>query len=251
MYSIAPFVFSQAVREFWETRDGQVADQEARGTADQGARRAVTGGRQMNGFIRTITHLLIEAGLTRSDIYTRRRATDLPGFYRPTKGWDIVVVVGGKALAAIELKSQVGPSFSNNFNNRTEEALGSAVDVWTAYREGAFPTFPIPWLGYLLLLEDCPQSRQPVAVREPHFPVFEEFRGSSYAKRYELFCRKLVRERQYSAACFLMADRRKGNSLANYTEPAPDLSATLFLEQLLRHVVTPSAASGPSITSEA
>ena len=43
-------------------------------------------------------------------------------------------VVDGRLLAVIELKSQVGPSFGNNFNNRTEEAIGSAVDFWTAYR---------------------------------------------------------------------------------------------------------------------
>lgn len=41
-------------------------------------------------------------------------------------------------IAAVELKSQVGPSFGNNCNNRTEEAIGTAHDFWTAYREGAF-----------------------------------------------------------------------------------------------------------------
>ena len=41
---IEPFIFSDAVRQFWRTR----AKQEARGTADQGSRSAVTGGQQMN-----------------------------------------------------------------------------------------------------------------------------------------------------------------------------------------------------------
>jgi hypothetical protein len=27
------------------------------------------------------------------------------------------------------------PSFGNNFNNRSEEAIGSASDIWIAYRE--------------------------------------------------------------------------------------------------------------------
>ena len=94
-----------------------------------------------------------------------------PGFrlsYQATFGLlknGIVVVVDGNLIAAIELKSQVGPSFGNNFNNRTEEALGTAMDIWTAYREGAFCTSPAPWLGYLLLLEDCPESRRPVGIR--------------------------------------------------------------------------------------
>ena len=40
----------------------------------------------------------------------------------------------------------------------------------------------------------CKQSKDPVAVVEPHFKVFPEFRDASYAKRYELLCRKLVRK---------------------------------------------------------
>ena len=59
---------------------------------------------------------------------------ELPGFYRPTKKWDLVVVRDGRLCAAIEMKSQVGPSFGNNFNNRTEEAVGSSVDLWRAYQ---------------------------------------------------------------------------------------------------------------------
>ena len=65
----------------------------------------------------------------------------------------------GQLGAAIEFKSQVGPSFGNNFNNRSEEAIGSATDVWAAYREGAFRPSPRPFLGYLMLLEDCAASQ--------------------------------------------------------------------------------------------
>lgn len=236
MVAIPPYVFADAVREFWETRERQMQEQQARGRSDQGARSAVTGGQQMNGFIRTITALMVEAGVPESDIYAGRRLTDLPGYFRPTKEWDLVVVSNGCLIAALELKSQVGPSFGNNFNNRTEEAMGTALDIWTAYREGAFRSSPTPWLGYLLLLEDCAQSRRPVRVNEPHFEVFSEFRNTSYARRYEIFCRKLVRERQYNAACFLLADRSRAQLPDNYSEPAEDLSATRFLTELIRHV---------------
>jgi hypothetical protein len=109
------------------------------------------------------------------------------------------------------------------------------MDIWTAYREGAFRTSPAPWLGYLLLLEDCPESRRSVGVREPHFPVFPEFVEASYAKRYELFCIKLVRERQYSSACFITSDRNQANLENNYSEPAKDLSPAQFLTGLLGH----------------
>lgn len=188
----------------------------------------------MDGFSRSISRFLIEAGIEEKNIF-QRISVELPGYFRPTKEWDIVVVVDGNLIAAIELKSQIGPSFGNNFNNRTEEALGTAMDIWTAYREGAFRTSPAPWLGYLLLLEDCPESRRSVGVREPHFPVFPEFIEASYAKRYELFCRKLIRERQYNSACFITSDRNNANLENNYGEPAKDLTAGQFLSGLLGH----------------
>jgi hypothetical protein len=148
-------------------------------------------------------------------------------------------------LASIEFKSQVGPSFGNNYNNRTEEALGSATDLWTAFREGVFSPSPRPWLGYFMLLEDEPRSTSPVEVAEPHFNVREEFRGASYAKRYELFCQKLVREGLYDAACFMMSDRIRGPR-GQFKEPSPELSLANFVASLtgraiayarLRHVV--------------
>jgi hypothetical protein len=97
---------------------------------------------------------------------------DLPGFFRPTKEWDLIVVKDGELVVVIEAKSQVGPSFGNNFNNRTEEAMGSALDLWTAFREGAFAKTAQPFLGYFFMLEDCPESRSPVRIQQPHFRVF-------------------------------------------------------------------------------
>ncbi|MDE3241965.1 MAG: PaeR7I family type II restriction endonuclease [Nitrospirota bacterium] len=193
-----------AVRQFWRIRQRQERRQgKATGKRDQGSRSAVTGGAQMDGFVQLVSELLVESGIPDDTIY-RKRNVEIPGFFRPTKEWDLLVVIDGHLLASIEFKSQVGPSFGNNYNNRTEEALGSATDVWAAYREGAFRDSPKPWLGYLMLLEEAPRSTSPVAVTEPHFAVFEEFRGASYAKRYELFCLKLARERLYDASCFLI-----------------------------------------------
>ena len=64
-------------------------------------------------------------GLAHADIMLKRRLLTLPGFFRPTKLWDLLVINQGKLIAAIEFKSQVGPSFGNNANNRCEEALGN------------------------------------------------------------------------------------------------------------------------------
>jgi hypothetical protein len=192
----------------------------------------------MDAFIELLTKLTIEAGVDRSHIFFDE-SLELPGYFRPTKKWDFLVVVKGQLVAALEAKSQVGPSFGNNFNNRTEEAMGSAVDIWTAFREKAFGTGSRPWLGYMFLLDDCPRSQTPVGVKEPHFKVFEEFRNSSYAKRYELFCRRLVLERHYDSAAFLLSESKAGLN-GDYAEPAADLAFERFAQSLVAHVAASS-----------
>jgi hypothetical protein len=225
---------SQAVAQYWVTRLAQQRKQQQSGRLDHGLRSAVTGGAQMDGFIQLFTDLITDSGLPLKFIY-RKKALELPGFFRPTKEWDILVVKNGTLIAAIEAKSQVGPSFGNNFNNRTEEAMGSALDLWTAYREGAFLFSPQPFLGYFFVLENCPASNSPVRVKEPHFKVFPEFVDASYMKRYELFCRKLVLERHYTSAAFITSDRVNGEKGA-YETPAADLSVEMFARSLVAHV---------------
>jgi len=131
----------RAVAHYWGTRSAQRRKQEQSGKADQGFRSAVTGGAQMDGFIDLFMGLIMQAGISERYIF-RKKAVELPGFFRPTKEWDLLVVKEQTLVAAIEAKSQVGPSFGNNFNNRTEEAIGSALDLWTAFRENAYLQSP-------------------------------------------------------------------------------------------------------------
>jgi hypothetical protein len=225
---------AKAVQHYWLTRESQSKKQEGSGRSDQGLRGAVTGGAQMDGFIDLLTEIIVDAGINQRHVFHNKNL-ELPGFFRPTKEWDLLVVRDGQLILALEAKSQVGPSFGNNFNNRTEEAIGSALDLWTAYREGAFNNTIKLWLGYLFLLEDCIESQSTVRVKEPHFSVFKEFKGASYAKRYELFCRKLMRERHYNASAFLLSDRRAGLS-GSYRQPAEDLTFELYARSLAAHV---------------
>jgi len=224
----------KAVALYWETRTGQRNKQIQTGKADQGLRTAVTGGAQMDGFIDLFVELIAATGVSERHIF-RKRAVELPGFFRPTKEWDLLVVRDKTLLAAIEAKSQVGPSFGNNFNNRTEEAIGSALDLWTAYRERAYLDSPQPFLGYIFMLEDCDPSNRPVKVREPHFKVFPEFVDASYMRRYELFCRKLVLERHYTAAAFVSSTEENGIK-GCFKVPANDLSLERFAKTLVAHV---------------
>ncbi len=226
----------KAVKQFWLTRESQSQKQgAATGQRDAGARTAVTGGKQMNGFVNLVRDMLVAGGIPKPSVYCEK-SVELPGFFRPEKCWDLLVVVEGSLIASIEFKSQIGPSFGNNYNNRTEEALGNATDIWAAFREGAFKPSARPWLGYLMLLEETEKSTAPVRPREPHFKVFPEFRDASYAKRYEILLMKLLRERLYDGTCFLLSDRISGLR-GGYREPNPELSFRKFAEGLLARAV--------------
>lgn len=233
----------EAVKFFWGNRDAAIEKQIASGRQDAGARGAVTAGKNMDGFL-TLAQALIEAnGLLMADICVQRRVLTLPGFYRPTKLWDMLVLYRGQLVAALEFKSQVGPSFGNNFNNRSEEAIGTAHDLWTAYREGAFGgDSPRPFLAWLMLLEDCPESNAPVRDTEPHFPVFPEFKGASYAARYDILCRKLVQEGLYSSATFIRAPR-SGAKDGAYSHMSELTSLKTFATEFAGHIAAVAARS--------
>ena len=232
-----PDRLGKAVRHFWRTRSRQEASQGGlSGRRDYGNRTAATGGKQLDGFNALLAELLVETGLPRDSIHLiGRENMTLPGYFRPTKIWDLVVVASGNLLAAIETKSLCGPSFGNNYNNRVEEAVGSSTDVWTAYREGAFRESPEPFVGYFLLLEEHPKSVRAVSVQEKHFPAFAEFRDASYVGRCEQTIRRLVRERCYNAGCFLVADKTHGKK-GRYDEPASDLTFERFATIMCGHV---------------
>jgi hypothetical protein len=68
-----------AVKFYWQTHSKQLQKQRAAGGSDQGLRSAVTGGAQMDGFIKLLTQLVIEAGIDRAHIY-HRDSLELPGY---------------------------------------------------------------------------------------------------------------------------------------------------------------------------
>lgn len=132
-------------------RNAQTQKQIEAGVVDAGTRGSVTGGKHMDGLTAAVANLFRSDPEIVFQIHHGGRLS-LPGYYRRTKDWDLVVLYRGVLVAAIELKSQVG-SFGNNFNNRTEEAIGNAADVWRAYEEGFFGHIR-PWLGFIMVLEE-------------------------------------------------------------------------------------------------
>lgn len=233
----------EAVKAFWGNRDAARQKQIESGNVDQGERAGVTAGKNMDGFIALIRDLIYANGLSQAEIHQKKTVLTLPGFFRPTKLWDLIVMYKGELVAAIELKSQVGPSFGNNFNNRTEEAIGTAHDFWTAYREGAFGDQPRPFVGWLILVEDAPGSRSEVYCASPHFPVFREFENASYLKRYDILCRKLVKEQLYTTASVIISPREAVNS-GDYTQISDMTNIRAFVSSLAGHIATTAARLG-------
>ncbi len=231
----------EAVKLFWGNREAALARQIESGNQDAGSRGAVTAGKNMDGFLAIVQTLVEANGLPLAQICVQKRVLTLPGFFRPTKLWDMLIMNRGELVAALEFKSQVGPSFGNNFNNRSEEAIGTAHDLWTAYREGAFGLdVPRPFLGWVMLLEDCPKSNMPVKDKKPHFPVDPAFKGASYAQRYDLLCKRLVQEGLYTSATFLTSPR-EASADGSYRHLSELTSLKTFVTDFAGHIAAVAA----------
>lgn len=229
-----------AIKAFWQTRDDAKNKQKASGKTDQGERAGVTAGKNMDGFSRLAIDLVKANGLADAQIHQNRAALTLPGFFRPTKLWDLLVIDKGRLIAALEFKSHVGPSFGNNFNNRAEEAIGTSHDLSTAYREGAFGAQERPFVGWLTVVEDAPASRAPVREKSPHFPVFPDFVGASYLQRYDILCQKLAKEQLYSAAAVIATPRTAAVDGA-YVELSPMTGLRSFVASFAGHIAVEAA----------
>ena len=230
----------EAVMAFWGNREKAKQKQIEAGTVDQGERAGVTGGKNMDGFLALVIDLVKANGLDHASIHQKRAVLTLPGYFRPTKLWDILVIDRGQLIAAIEMKSQVGPSFGNNFNNRTEEAIGTAHDLWTAYRENAFGEQPRPFVGWMMLVEDSPDSRSPVRDSSPHFPVFPEFQGTSYLKRYDILCQRLAKEQLYTTASVITSPR-SAVTTGEYAQLSDMTGLKTFVTSLAGHIAAEAA----------
>lgn len=215
----------------WSTRTAQADRQTASGRADTGARGTATGGRHMDVFASMLGEVATAAGFGAAEIRFRT-GVEVPGFYRPTKKWDVVVIRGERLCAAVELKSMAS-SYGNNLNNRSEEALGSAADIWAAFNAGTLGLHQ-PWLGYLFVIRDDPRSRAAVAIARTPLRIDPVFSGTSYIDRYGILCERMVRERLYSAAAYLAAPRGVRGS---YSEPRPGLGFGAFAKALYGHLI--------------
>jgi hypothetical protein len=215
----------------WGTREAQAAKQAAAGKKDAGTRGTVTGGKHLDPICNLLSDLVREAGFSADEIRFKS-GVELPGFYRPNKKWDLVVIRKNRLCAAIEFKSMAG-SYGNNLNNRTEEALGSATDIWAAYKKGTLGLHE-PWLGYFFLIRDEAASRSKVRIPVTTMKIDPIFADSSYIDRYGILCERMVLDRVYSAAAFV-ASPLSGSG--KYTEPHSGLEFAAFARSLYGHLI--------------
>jgi hypothetical protein len=200
----------KAVAHYWRTLAAQSTKQKA--GMDHGRRSAVTGGKQMDGFCELVDWVLRENGLGEASIYVRSDR-ELPGFFRPTKEWDMLVVHEGRTVAAIEFTSQRVPPHASDTNMRIEETIGMAEGMWTAFRQEANGrSRPRPWLGWVMLVEDSTDSR-------------------SYDWRYEQILHKFAHERLFDSAALLTSPEKCGAGGA-FIESAEGLSMKRLLSSL-------------------
>jgi type II restriction enzyme len=233
-----------AIKAFWGNREAALRKQAEAGKVDAGTRGAVTAGKNLDGFVALVRSLVAANGLPQAVLHVNKKLVVLPGFFRPTKQWDLLVMNGPRLVAALEFKSQVG-SFGNNYNNRTEEAIGTAHCFGTAFRDRAFGDQPRPFLGWLMVVEDSPKSRKVVKNAEPHFTVFPEFRGTSYLQRYDLLCQRLVREQLYSAAA-LLATPKDAVHTGAYAELSALSGLETFVTSFAGHIAAEAARTPPA-----
>ena len=213
----------KAVQEFWRVLP--------KGRASRASGRR---GKHLQGFTKLCRRILIDAGLTETELFWTGD-TELPGFYRAERSWSLVAVADEELVVAIEVQALIGRDVSSHFNGRVEEVVGSATDLWAAYEANVFPQSQRPWLGYLLLLEDCSESTDRVKVRKPHFPVLPEFKRASYAKRSEQLLLRLVQGGLYNAASLIFAHQSNA-SIGLHTSPRPELEFEHFVSSLTAHV---------------
>ena len=222
---------SEAVQTFWRSRSSG-------STGQEGGRGSVIGGKNLDGFVEVTRAVARHCGVPAKAVFAKgKKNLTLPGYFRPHKNWDALIIWNGRLLAVLEFKSQVG-SFGKNFNNRAEEVLGNATDLWTANAEGAFaPTRHLvyegpvpadprpPYLGYFMLLEDCEESTKPVTADAAHYPVAAEFREASYADRYRILCERLMEQGLYNAAALVMTERPPDDGSTSWRclSPATDI----------------------------
>ncbi len=219
--------FEASCRSYWTTRDSQAVSGGGEGLAA-----AVRAGKHFGSLEDLVESVFVDRGYSR-DNFLRSVSATVPGYYRSTKTWDLIVRDGRTLVAALELKSLGAVSAGNNFNNRTEEAIGNATDLWLLHnRRAAFGEIR-PWCGFLFLVEDHEETSHPVRQRPSPWPLEPEFRESSYKDRGAILSSRMMAEGLYDAVCYVTSSADPSKPAV---EPVPELTWLRFVTAIQARV---------------
>lgn len=215
--------YRAAVLNLWDVRNDAAQKRQNRGAGDGSLRDGAVSGQHLNAVAELVGETFISAGMPASSVYYSVNEAVVPGYFRCTKSWDVLVIHEDQLVAAVEFKSLIG-SIGNNFNNRMEEGIGSAVDLQHASETGLLGTLP-PWSGYVFVLEDLPKAQTVVNMTaKPRFPIDPIFSQSTYEQRMEIYLRRLVLKKVYDNAWFVVGNP----ATATIREPCADLTWAKF-----------------------
>ncbi len=178
----------RALRSWGDIRFAQAARATKGGNAQEGSRSAVTGGKHLDGIDLLVREELQAAGGNSLEFRTGRGAT-VPGYYRPTKAWDLLTLQDGQPVLAVEYKSMKG-SEGKNLNNRADEVFGVAEDLRQAEERKLLPQ--TMRRAYVFVMGMTEESTVPVGV--PAVAAGETdtvFAGASYFERAAIMCERM------------------------------------------------------------
>lgn len=213
-----------ALRMWLDVRRTQAETSVASGRGQEGRRSAVTGGRHMDAVHQLVVDEIHATGATGLHIHKNKGAT-LPGFYRATKSWDLVLVQDGVPVLAVEYKSMLG-SEGKNLNNRADEIFGVAEDTRQAELKGLLPAQMRR--AYIFVMADNPDTSRAVGVSHTLGAADPIFAGASYVRRMAIMLRRM-RETGLFHMTWAVAVREEPFS---WSEPDPTVGWERFAADL-------------------
>ncbi|EEJ54786.1 PaeR7I family type II restriction endonuclease [Mobiluncus mulieris] len=200
------------------------------GRAQGGTRASVTGGKHLAGVNQLILEELERLGITGLKHYTNRQAT-VPGYYRASKSWDLLVLRDDEPALALEYKSMTG-SEGKNLNNRIDEVIGAAQDLHRAQQTGLLPKELKR--GYIFLMEVTPAVLNPVGTSTKVGTLDPIFESTCYLERMAIMCERLRNDGLYGMAWALGVVRNP----IGIVEPRPSVNWDRFKADLRQAFTT-------------
>lgn len=194
----------------------------------------------LDGFGLLLTDLIRDNGLEDARIiWGSCDEASLPGYYAPTITWDLLVLRNERLIAAVKLNIRLASS-DLCMDDVADKAVWSAKNLWAAWRSGTFGDSSRPFVGWLTLVEDSPETAGPFRDRSEHFAVRPEFQGASYIERYNLLCKKLVQEQLYTSTAVLTSQRTAAKT-GKFSDVSEMTSLKNFVTSFAGHIAAEAA----------